>query len=188
MWNHRAEVLSKAQLAAFFGTGLRAHRLFSLPNLDSSQVFFGLRPHLWVDLHLPSVLAIAVHSHVGSSSPLDEAYEGVRIALEVMASFRQGEVPLLDGDDVFFLMDLIRGILSEGWYLRWAEWWHCHDLLASTPQPFSPNKLDTASPIWLEAISDLAPSLKRYNGFSRGWPRLVFSNNSRWREDIYIET
>ena len=81
---------------------------------------------------------------------------------------------MLKGDDVFLPMDLVRGILNEGWYLRWAEWWQCRDLCATAPHLFSPNRLDTASPIWLQAMSDLAPSLKRYNGFSRGWPRLVF--------------
>ncbi len=139
-----------------------------------------------MESHLSSLLAIAVHSHVGSSSPLDEAYEGVRISLDAMHLFRQGELEMFKGNDAL-RMDLVRGILSEGWYLRWAEWWHRRDLCATAPYFLSPNRLDTASPIWLQAMSELAPALKRHNGFSRGWPILSFSKNSHWREDSYRE-
>ena len=81
--------------------------------------------------------------------------------------------------------DLLRRILREGWYLHWAEWWHSHDFLAVTPQPFWPNRLDTASPIWLEVITDLAQSFKRPKGSSDGWPRLFFSRKPRWSDDLY---
>ncbi len=182
MWNHRAEVMSTAQMVAFFGTDSLAHKLFPLPCIDPSQVFFGLRQHLWVKSNLSSLLSIAVHSHLGSASALDDAYEGVRIALEAVPWFRQGELVLFKGDDGLW-MDLVKGILSEGWYIRWAEWWHRRDLCVTTPSVLSPDRLDTSSPIWLKTMMNLVGEPGFHKGFSLGWPILRFSKNSHVRED-----
>ena len=93
---------------------------------------------------------------------------------------------LFKGNDALW-MDLVRGILSEGWYLGWAEWWHRRDLCTSAPSFLSPDRLDTASPVWLNAMSNLALELERHKGYSYGWPILRFSHTSLWREDCYRE-
>ena len=155
--------MNSSQMTAFFGTGLAAHRIFPEISMEEPKVIFGLRSNHWVNLHVNSLLAIAAHTEGGNFFPLDEASRGVRVALGAASGFRLGEVPLFNLPSERF-EDTFRSILREGWYTRWEEWWHCKDILAVTPKPFGPNRLDTASPIWLAVITDLAEAFTRSKG------------------------
>ncbi len=95
------------------------------------------------------------------------------MALGAASGFRQGEVPLFNVPAERF-EDTFRSILREGWYTRWEEWWHCKDILAFTPKPFCPNRLDTASPVWLAGIEDLAEEFRQSSGPQETVPRRLF--------------
>ena len=132
LWNHRKKVLTGSQMAAYGACCWTRRRIPKL-KLDTQRWYFGLAASTWIHTNLDLILFMAAHTTAHNEDHRDECYRGTREVLRAGQSVLWSDFAVYNqlADN---MMELIKGIETEGWYDNWKEWWHHRDIWTTDPK------------------------------------------------------